>query len=523
MVHVLSEAAEDGHCYLPQPELIEKAVAVLTTQSHQPVADAITSIIKKMALEDELIRERNAEKILLCYKPTFYHTEFNLAQLIHQRLNQPIHPDMARVRSWLERYSNSRGIALSPQQRQAVEVAAYAPVMVLTGGPGCGKTFCTRTIVELWKAMGKSIALAAPTGRAAQRLSEMTLLEAKTVHRLLEFDPKTMGFQRDSDNPLPQKAIVVDEASMLDLFLGYSLVKAVSSNAQLLLVGDIDQLPSVGAGSVLADLINSGKVPVVRLTQVFRQAQQSAIVRAAHQINRGQYPNIEVISDTPNSDCLWHGGGHQPEHGVQAICELIADLIPSLGFNPAADVQVLCPMARGLVGTRNLNHILQQLINPSSPEKIEITRGGTVFRTGDRVIQLTNDYQREVFNGDVGFITKIDTEEQEVIVQYQERDVTYDYADLNEIALAWSITIHKSQGSEYPVVLLPMYTQHYMMLSRNLLYTGLTRAKKLAIILGSKKAIGMAVRSLNQKPRYTQLQQRLVKGGSFALDSSLFP
>jgi exodeoxyribonuclease V alpha subunit len=312
---------------------------------------------------------------------------------------------------------------------------------------------------------------------------------------------------------LPQKAIIVDEASMLDLFLAYSLIKAVPEDGQILFVGDIDQLPSVGPGNVLADLIKSDRIPVVRLTQVFRQAATSAIIRSAHQINRGQYPNIEPISNTPTADCLWHGGGHQPEHGVQAISELVSDFIPSLGFNPATDVQVLSPMSRGLVGTRNLNKVLQQLINPPSPEKIEITRGEMILRMGDRVIQLTNDYQREVFNGDVGFIIKIDTEEQEIIVQYGEREVTYDYADLNEIALAWSVTIHKSQGSEYPVVIMPIYTQHFMLLSRNILYTGITRAKKLAIIIGSQKAIGMAVRSTNQKERYTQLQQRLGQVG----------
>jgi exodeoxyribonuclease V alpha subunit len=261
-------------------------------------------------------------------------------------------------------------------------------------------------------------------------------------------------------NPLPHTAIIVDEASMLDLFLAYSLVKAVLAGALLLLVGDIDQLPSVGPGQILADLINSGRVPVVRLTQVFRQAQQSAIITAAHQINRGIYPTIEPISDNPVSDCIWHGGGHQPEHGVQAICELITDLIPRLGFNPATDVQVLCPMSRGLVGTRNLNTVLQQLINPPTPDKVEINRGGMILRVGDRVIQQMNDYQREVFNGDLGIITDIDTVEQEVIVQYGERTVIYDYADLNEITLAWSVTIHKSQGSEYPVVILPIYMQH---------------------------------------------------------------
>jgi exodeoxyribonuclease V alpha subunit len=513
IIHCLSEAAEDGHCYLPQSELIESVIKLLTTESHQPTEEAIAQIIKDMALTDELIREWDEDKTLLCYKPTYFHTEQNLAQLIRQRLENPVGTDIERVRDWIERFTASRKIQLSDQQRQAVETAAYSKIMILTGGPGVGKTFTTHTIVSLWKAMGKSIALAAPTGRAAQRLGEMTGLEAKTIHRLLEFDPKTRGFKCDSDNPLPHTAIIVDEASMLDLFLAYSLVKAVLAGALLLLVGDIDQLPSVGPGQILADLINSGRVPVVRLTQVFRQAQTSAIITAAHQTNRGIYPTIEPISDNPVSDCIWHGGGHQPEHGVQAICELITDLIPRLGFNPSTDVQVLCPMSRGLVGTRNLNTVLQQLINPPSLDLVEINRGGMILRVGDRIIQQMNDYQREVFNGDLGIIQAIDTVEQEVMVQYGERTVIYDYADLNEITLAWSVTIHKSQGSEYPVVILPIYMQHYMMLTRNLFYTGITRAKKLAIVVGAKKAISLAVRSTDDQQRYTRLKQRLLQAG----------
>jgi exodeoxyribonuclease V alpha subunit len=301
---------------------------------------------------------------------------------------------LPRVRSWIEKFTQSRGIALSPQQQQAVEMAACSRVMVLTGGPGTGKTFCTRTIVALWKAMGKKIGLAAPTGRAAQRMAEVTGLEAKTLHRMLEFEPATRGFKRDKDNPLPYDALVVDETSMLDLFLAHSLLKALAPEAQLLLVGDVDQLPSVGPGKILADLIESAKIPVVRLSQVFRQAESSAIIRAAHQINRGQYPHLEAISDKAQSDCLWHNGGTEPEHGVQVVCELIRDFIPRLGFNPTTDVQVLCPMTRGTVGTRNFNQVLQQLINPPSPDKPEVSRGGMIFRVGDRVIQLKNDYQR---------------------------------------------------------------------------------------------------------------------------------
>jgi exodeoxyribonuclease V alpha subunit len=357
--------------------------------------------------------------------------------------------------------------------------------------------------------MGKSIALASPTGRAAQRLSEMTGFEAKTIHRLLEFDPKTMKFKRDVDNPIPAQVIVVDEASMLDLFLAHSLLKAIPLDAQLLLVGDIDQLPSVGPGNVLRDLIASEQVPVVRLTQVFRQAQASSIVSNAHRINQGQYPALESVSLTPNSDCLWLNAP-EPQHGVQGIQELLGDLIPHLGFDAARDVQVLCPMTRGDVGTRNLNIVLQELLNPPRLDKAELIRGGMKLRVGDRVIQNVNDYNREVFNGDLGAILAIDTEEQEVAVQFEGRLVTYDYADINELALAWAVTIHKAQGSEYPVVILPMFMQHYLMLSRNLLYTGLTRAKKLAILVGPPKAIGLAVRQVKDTERYTLLSQRLM-------------
>jgi exodeoxyribonuclease V alpha subunit len=425
---------------------------------------------------------------------------------------------VSRVQNWIARFTQSRGIALSSQQQQAVEMAASSRIMVLTGGPGTGKTFCTHTIVALWKVMGKKIGLAAPTGRAAQRISEMTGLEAKTLHRMLEFSPATMSFKRDKDNPLPYDAIVVDETSMLDLFLAHSLLKALpqalgsaetAPETQLLLVGDVDQLPSVGPGKVLADLINCARIPVVRLTQVFRQAQSSAIIRAAHQINQGHYPNLEPISDTPQSDCLWHNGGTETEHGVQVVCELIRDFIPQQGFNPATDVQVLCPMIRGAVGTRNFNQVLQELINPPSPDKSEVFRGGMTFRVGDRIIQLKNDYKREVFNGDLGIIAEINAVEQEVTINFDGRKVNYDYADLNEITLAWSITIHKSQGSEYPVVILPIYMTHFIMLSRNLIYTGLTRAKQLAIVIGSSKAIALAVKQANQQQRYTRLKERL--------------
>jgi exodeoxyribonuclease V alpha subunit len=511
ILHVLDKASEDGHCFLPQPELIETAVKLLSLPDHQPEPEQLLPLTIQMVQAQELVVQDGLEEYegqLLCCKPEFFYTEQNLAARFISFLGHPIVVDLPRVQRWIERFTEKAGIKLNLQQQQAVEMAASSRVLILTGGPGTGKTFTTRTIVALWKAMGKSIAQASPTGRAAQRLSEMTRLEAKTLHRLLEFDPKTYSFQRNQENPIPAQAIVVDEASMLDLFLANSLTKAIANDAQLLIVGDVDQLPSVGPGQVLQDLIASQRLPMVRLTEVFRQAQTSSIITNAHRINQGQYPKLEPVSAQPQSDCLLFNL-QEPVHGVEAIRTLIDSLIPNLGFNSATDVQVLCPMTRGEMGTRNLNTVLQQIINPPSKDKAEITRGGTMLRVGDRVIQKKNNYNREVFNGDLGIITSVDLEEQEITVQFEERLVVYDYADSDEIALAWSITIHKSQGSEYPVVILPVFMQHYTMLTKNLLYTGLTRAKRLAILVGQEKAIGLAIRQVKDNQRHTLLTQWL--------------
>lgn len=511
IVHVLSEASEAGHCFLPEAELVEQSVERLSLENHQPEPEQIAKTLEEMAREGQIVVENGLEELQgqrICYKPQFFQAENHLADRLQQLLQQPVTVDLERVQAWVDRFTAKTGLALSAQQRQAVEMAASQRILVLTGGPGCGKTFTTRTIVALWKAMGKAIALAAPTGRAAQRLSEMTGQAAKTLHRLLEFDPKNFSFKRDIQNPLEAQAMVVDEASMLDLFLANSLIKAIPLDAQLLLVGDTDQLPSVGPGNILQDLIRSGQVPVIRLTEVFRQAQASQIVRNAHQINQGQLPSLEPVSATPASDCLWLGAP-EPEAGVQGIRDVVEHLIPQLGFVAAQDVQVLCPMTRGDVGTRNLNAVLQQLINPPHETKPQLQRGGMTLRVGDRVIQQVNNYDQEVFNGDLGVIAAIDLEDVEVTVQFGDRLICYDAADLNEITLAWAVTVHKSQGSEYPVVILPLYTQHYLMLSRNLLYTGLTRARQLAILVGPKKAIAMAVRQIKDHERYTSLSHRL--------------
>ncbi len=508
ILHVLDKASEDGHCYLPESDIIPIVCKLLTLSEHKPEVDAIATILEEMVQLDELIKDAYNDQ-LLYYKPSFFYSEANLALLLKQKLTNNKGIEEARVKSWINRYTASRNIELSPQQYLAVEQAAKQQVMIITGGPGTGKTFTVHTICKLWKAMGKDIACAAPTGRAAKRLSEMTGIEAKTIHRLLEFDPSIMGFGRDRSNTLDCDALVVDESSMVDLFLAYSLFKAIPENCQVLMVGDIDQLPSVGPGSVLKDLIASSLIPVVRLTQVFRQAANSAIIRTAHEINCGIIPRLEAVSTHTISDCLWHKGGTSPEHGVQTICDLIEHYIPKAGFNPATDVQVLCPMTRGLVGTSNLNKVLQQLINPKSEEKAELIIGDSILRVGDRVMQLKNDYDKEVFNGDLGIVRAIDKIKKEANIDFDGRDVVYDFADLNEITLAWATSIHKSQGSEYPVVILPLYTQHYIMLSRNLFYTGLTRAKKLALIVGSSKAIAIAVNQVKQQERYTKLRERL--------------
>ena len=509
ILHILSESAEDGHCYLPETDLISLTVELLSIPGHESDATAVFNITEEMINNQQLIVDVDDDGSKLYYKPTFFHTERNLAKLIKQHLAQTELVDLSRVKTWITRFTYDSNLDLSPQQQQAVETAASEKITILTGGPGTGKTFSTRTIVALWKAMGKKIALAAPTGRAAKRLSEMTGLEAKTLHRLLEFDPNTMGFKRSHDNPLPYNALVIDEVSMLDLFMAYSLFKAIPPNCKVLLVGDVDQLSSVGPGNVLKDLIASEKIPVVKLTQVFRQAATSSIIKTAHQINQGIYPELEPISQNATSDCLWHTGGNSPEQNVQTICDLINCYIPKSGFNPSTDVQVLCPMSRGDLGTLNLNRILQKLINPPSPSKTQMIFGGVIFRVGDRVMQLKNDYNREVFNGDLGIITGIDLAEKEVTVEIDERNIKYNYADLLNLTLAWASSIHKSQGSEYPVVILPLSTQHHIMLSRNLFYTGLTRSKKLALIVGSEKAIAIATQQIKQQQRYTRLKQRL--------------
>jgi exodeoxyribonuclease V alpha subunit len=511
LLHSLKEASTEGHCLLPQTALIERALRQLALKDYQPKAVQVEHCLNAAIADGAIVGEKGSafyEGQNLYYLPAFFQAEYRLSQRLQRLLMMPLEVDLERVKQWIARCIETTGITLSSQQRQAVEMAASHRISILTGGPGTGKTFATRTIVALWKAMGKDIALAAPTGRAAQRLGEITGQGAKTIHRLLEFDPTTLQFKRDRDRPISAHAVVIDESSMMDLFLSHALVSAIAPQTQLLLVGDTDQLPSVGPGNVLGDLISSGSIPVVKLTEVFRQATASQIVSNAHLINQGVFPKLEPVSLQPKSDCLWWDVS-EVKQGVSAISHLIESVIPALGFSPTQHVQILCPMTRTEVGTRNLNLVLQALINPPEPDKNELRRGDATLRVGDRVIQKVNDYNREVFNGDLGVIESIDLAEQAVIVRYEGKSISYDQADLNEVDLAWAITIHKSQGSEYPVVILPIFPQHSVMLSRNLIYTGITRAQNLVIIVGPQKAINLAIEQVKQKERYTLLSERL--------------
>jgi exodeoxyribonuclease V alpha subunit len=376
---------------------------------------------------------------------------------------------------------------------------------VMTGGPGVGKTSTLDSLLRILVAKDVRVLLAAPTGRAAKRMTEQTGIEAKTIHRLLEIDPKHGGFSRTEDNPLDCDLLVIDETSMVDVPLMNALTRAIPEHAALLLVGDVDQLPSVGPGQVLADLIASDRLPVARLTEVFRQAAESRIVVNAHRINQGQMP--EPAPKGEESD-FYFVEIAEPEEGVRKLIEMVHQRIPRrFGLDPLKDIQVLCPMNRGVLGARNLNHELQRVLNPSPPASVE--RFGWRFSPGDRVMETQNDYDREVFNGDLGTVSRIDEEEGALAVSFEGREVIYPYGELDTLVPAFATTIHKSQGSEYPAVVIPLTTQHYTMLARNLVYTGVTRGKQLVIIIGQRKALGIAVRGGQMKPRWTKLKEWL--------------
>ena len=467
----------------------------------------VEAAVKSALAEKTVIRE-TVEGESWLYLTALHRAEVGLAQSVHRIASATPHPmpviDVEKAIGWIE---GKLAIKLATLQQEAIRQAAQQKMLVITGGPGVGKTTLVRSILEIFQAKKMKCVLAAPTGRAAKRMAETTGQTAKTIHRLLEFDPATGDFKKNQQHPLTGDLFVLDEVSMVDVVLGHQFLRAVPSNACVILVGDVDQLPSVGPGSVLADLISSGVVPVVRLTEIFRQAAESEIVTAAYAINQGRMPNLKA-PDESLSD-FYFIEAQEPEAIQDLIVRLVKERIPArFRFTPKTDIQVLTPMNRSVLGARNLNQVLQTALNPgdSGPE---VQRFGWTFRLGDRVIQTENDYNRDVFNGDLGVIESINRIEQEMVVNFEGRQVQYDFGDLDEIALAYVLSIHKSQGSEFPCVVIPLHTQHYMMLQRNLLYTAVTRGKKLVVLVGTKKALGMAVRRQDTARRFTALRKRL--------------
>ncbi|OAR25915.1 helicase [Streptomyces sp. ERV7] len=514
--YALSQSTDQGHCFLPEEQLISDSVKLLQVDTGL-VIDCLSELIT----EEGVVREPvpgppgGAERVHAVYLVPFHRAELSLAAQVVRllRTGEDRMPgfqdvDWDRALSWL---AGRTGAELAPEQQEAVRLALTSKVAVLTGGPGCGKSFTVRSIVELARAKKAKVVLAAPTGRAAKRLAELTGAEASTVHRLLELKPGGDAAY-DKDRPLDADLVVVDEASMLDLLLANKLVKAVAPGAHLLLVGDVDQLPSVGAGEVLRDLLaEGGPVPRVRLTRIFRQAQQSGVVTNAHRINSGVPPLTQGLSD------FFHFVEEETEDAGRIAVDVAARRIPAkFGLDPRRDVQVLAPMHRGPAGAGNLNGLLQQAITPARPDLPEKRFGGRVFRVGDKVTQIRNNYEKGengVFNGTVGVVTALDLDEQRLTVLTDEdEEVPYDFDELDELAHAYAVTIHRSQGSEYPAVVIPVTTGAWMMLQRNLLYTAVTRARKLVVLVGSRKAIGQAVRTVSAGRRFTALAHRLSGG-----------
>ena len=519
--YTLSEASDNGHCYLPEPDLIREAAKILQVDQ-----TLISPCLDQLVSEDGVVRDplpgnddATRSTIAAVYLVPFHRAERSLAGGIldllnsnHERLPVFAEVDWAKALGWL---GSRTGQDLAPGQHEAVRLALTSKVAVLTGGPGCGKSFTVRSVVELAMAKKASVVLVAPTGRAAKRLAELTGHEASTVHRLLELQPGGQP-KYDRDHPLDADLVVVDECSMMDVILANKLIKAIPQGAHLLLVGDVDQLPSVGAGEVLRDLIAAKRIPRVRLTQIFRQAQQSGIVVNAHRINNGQPPQLTGFRDFYWFACdpAEDSGLHPSEETAKLLVDIVARRVPAkFGLNPVRDVQVLTPTHRGPAGAGNLNAVLQDALTPQRDGTPEKRYGDRIFRVGDKVTQLRNNYNKGkagIFNGTVGTVTSLSLEDQTLTVLTDEDEpVDYDFAELDELAHAYAITIHRSQGSEYPAVVIPLTTSAWMMLQRNLLYTGVTRAKQLIVLAGSRRALAQAVRTPGAGRRHTALTHRL--------------
>ncbi len=491
----LNKLAEAGHCYATREQLIGKARDLLEVEEAE-----LTITLDEMIRTDDVIRDKADDQDAI-YLPPYYFSESGCAKRL-LRLMSCGKKKSEDTEEILKRVAASSEITYDEIQWQAVKTAISSKVMVLTGGPGTGKTTTTLGIISAYKQAGSRIILAAPTGRAAKRMSEATGMEAKTIHRLLEYKPPE-GYQKNEEHPLEGDVLILDECSMIDIMLMYNLLKALPEAMSLILVGDIDQLPSVGAGNVLRDIIDSGCVPVVRLTRIFRQAQGSRIIMNAHRINKGESIDMRGGKDAD----FFFATKKSNQEVVDTIVQYCKTNLPRYyHVDPLQDIQVLTPMQRGECGAVNLNQVLQEAMNPS---KIFLRRGGTQYRLKDKVMQIKNDYDKEVFNGDIGTITKVDMEERELTVLFDEREVVYDVTELDELTLAYAVTIHKSQGSEYPIVVMPLTMSHFVMLQRNLLYTGVTRAKKILVLVGEKKAVYYAIKNETSTGRNTCLARRL--------------
>ncbi len=509
ILHAIHQTAEDGHVCVPAGMLLEKSAEML--EIPQPVLDAA---LERMVAEQRMVSQALPEDVRAAFKDDraiylrgYHAAETQIAvRLLHLQASRPLRRTVDADEA-LRRLKEKFPIKLAPLQEDAVRQALTDKVVVITGGPGTGKTTLIRAIIVIYRQVGARVVLAAPTGRAAKRLSEATRHAAGTIHRLLEFSPQEGGFQRNDRKPLSGDLFIIDEASMLDNLLMHHLLKALPPHAVLVLVGDVDQLPSVGPGNVLGDIIASEKFPVVRLTEIFRQARASRIIVSAHLVRQGKFPKLGSDSDRDRLLDFYFIEKEDPEDVVGIIVKLCKERIPArFGLDPVEDIQVLSPMHKGAIGARRLNSVLQEALNP---QKQCIERGGVVFRLRDKVMQVRNNYDKDVFNGDLGRIASIDTENQEVRVEIDGREVPYDFSELDELVHAYAISVHKSQGSEYPAVVVPVLTQHYVMLQRNLLYTAITRGKKLVVVVGTKKALAMAVRNDKMLKRFTLLRERI--------------
>ncbi|WP_372795480.1 ATP-dependent RecD-like DNA helicase [Pontiella sp.] len=497
--YCLGELTANGHCAYVRNDLLSRTAELLDID-----LDIIDAGLEHLLENQRLIQREDVKGRTLIYLPKLFFAEIELAKKL-QALAKGRHPcpdiDFEKALAWVQRKT---GIELANAQKHALQTAVRSKVLVITGGPGVGKTTLVNSVLMILKAKKQRVQLCAPTGRAAKRMAETTGMEAKTIHRMLQYNPGTGGFIHSSENPLELDVLIVDESSMIDVVLASQLMDAVPLHAAVVIVGDADQLPSVGPGRVLQDIIRSKTLPVAHLDEVFRQAASSRIVTNAHLINQGKAPEFPDEGET--SDCYFVEA-EEPEKALALVGKLVKQHIPKrFGFNPMEEIQILTPMQKGELGARNLNVTMQSLLNPRGDE---VERFGVVYRVGDKVMQTENDYDKDVYNGDIGRIVSIDHDTSELVIDFEERKVVYDFRELDELVLSYAITIHKSQGSEYPCVVIPVHTQHFVLLQRSLIYTALTRAKKLVIFLGTKKALGLAIIRAESRDRTTTLAERL--------------